>query len=365
MFNMTGEFGDFFVDFSQQYELISRGLGQKSPSSSAISSYSGPVSGSGSHSQTPPRGSIEVSNSTASLSTINLQLAIRTATTRSETLESLHRLLATSQVTQMLFSGDKALEKAAEESTLLQNLSEHVPALVMLDIVCSSKLEAVTAKRIVELATSRSLDVLQSASKRLGVSKRVSQTHDVLTVGGPFALLQMLSDVLGYFMNFGINVPAPTLTTPIYSSPHTLLTSGDHQLQVESIVKSKTFTDTYRDTREKIEQELGQLSSETKKDLFAELSECTPVEEPSSFSQRVKTSPVSVFDELIRALCSGKQVVPRDDHSSQEVGDVGMASFLWQFVRYVSKLLEFLTRCLGLGGACECMYTCAGFYFHS
>ncbi len=356
MFNMTGEFGDYFVDFSQQYELISSGLGQKSPSHSARSSYSNSasVSGSGSHSQTPPRGSL-ASDQASSLSTINLQVAIQTATTRSETLENLHRLLAPSQVTQMLFSGDKVLEKAAEESTLLQSLSKHAPVLVMLDIVCSSKLEAMTAKRIVELATSRSLDVLQSVNSKLEGNKRssrVSQTHDMLTIGGPFALLQMFSDILGYFMNFGVGTPNnSSLLTPTYSSPHTLLTNEGHQLQVESIVNSKTFVDTYREAREKIERELVQFSSQTKKELFDELLECVAVEEPSSFSQRAKTSPVSVFDELIRALCSGKRVEKLQDNN--EVGDVGVTSFLWQFVHYVSRLLEFLTRCLGLGGNCK------------
>lgn len=357
MFNMTGEFGDYFVDFSQQYELISSGLGQKSPSGSTRSSKATPVSGSGSHSQTPPRGSLtsDMPDPIPSLSTINLQVAIQTATTRSETLENLHRLLAPSQVTQMLFSGDKALEKAAEESALLQSLSKHVPVLVMLDIVCSSKLEAMTAKRIVELATSRSLDVLQSVGTNLDGNKypsRVSQTHDILTVGGPFALLQMFSDILGYFMGFGVTAPNSSLLTLTYSSPHTLLTNGGHQLQVESIVNSKTFLDTYREAREKTERELAQFSSHTKKELFEELSECVSVEDPSSFSQRVKTSPASVFDELIRAL-SGKQVEKL--HDDQESGDVSMTSFLWQFVRYVSRLLEFLTRCLGLGGTCKCI----------
>ena len=360
MFNMTGEFGEFFVDFSQKYETISRGLGQKSPASSVRSS-----AGSGSHSQTPPRGVAMDTISTASLSQINLQLAIRTAATSSETLESLHRLLAPSMVSQMLFSGDMTLEKAAEESSQLQTLSEHVPALVMLDIVCSNKLEPVLAKRIIELATSRCLDVLRSVGLKWEGSKRASrgsQSHDFTSAGGPFVLLQMFSDVIGYFMSFGVAPTAPTLTTPTYSSPHTLLMSGSHQLHFESIVSSKTFSDAYRDARERVEQELQQFSSEAQNELFEELTQCVPVEEPSSFSTRAKSTPTSVFDELIRALSSGKStVVGGGVHPVAELDEGGGAavstSFLWNFVRYVSKLLEFLGRCLGLGGACEQTHT--------
>ena len=88
----------------------------------------------------------------------------------------------------------------------------------------------------------------------------------------------------------------------------------------------------------------------TKKELFVELSECVSVEEPSSFSQRVKTNSVSIFDELIRAL-SGKRV--QKTQNDVEMKDAHVTSFLWQFVRYVNRLLEFLTRCLGLGGTCK------------
>lgn len=375
MFKMEGDFGGFFVDFSEQYELISQELVQKSRTSTPakFTSSSAPGSGSTSHSQTPPRRSLESSLTPSALSQINLQMAIRTATTSSEVLESLHRLLAPSQISQMLFSGDTALEIAAEESVMLQSLTKNVPTLVMLDIVCSSKLEPLIAKRIVELALSRSQEAVNSKwdSSMQKRSSRVSQTHEI-TLSGPLRLLQMFSDVLGYFTNFGVVPTSPGLTTPSYSSPHSLLTTGGHQLGVDAIVNAKTFSDSYLEAREKVERELIQFSSQEHSELFTELSQSLSLDESSSFSQRYQTklSPVSVFDELIRSLhththslislsgsSKGSALVRQSSFVGvQNLGEVGGAvstSYLWQFVRYITKLLELLIRCLGLGGSCE------------
>ena len=361
MFEMQGKFEEEFVRFSKLYELVCQELSQKSRSMS------------------PKLSSSQVGPATQMVSTpstqhMNLQEAIISAKNSSVALESLHRLLRPTSINDMLFSGDEQYEKLAQDSAMLQTLKDHVPALVELDIVCSSRVDGQVAKRILELASGRCQAVMERLHSKADhrKSSRLSQPHDVV-LGGPFALLQTLSDVSGYFTFFGA-LPSPEgLVPPPHTSPHALLTTFTHHFRVSSVMNTKSFADSYREAREKLENKVSQwqlyLDSRaiaSTSELFTAESSPSVEETISASLQRSKRIVAGVFDELIRSLRSNPHspVLPGSlrERSLMRHASVGSlqrlssldesspppaASFLWQFSRYVAKLVELLVKCFG------------------
>lgn len=368
MFEMEGKFGEVFVHFSEQYELVSQELSQRSHFSSPKQSPSlTPGSEMVSVAPSPVR-SASVPPSGAQM---NLQVAIMNATSSSIALESLHRLLAPTSINQMLFSGDEQLEKAAQDSVLLKTLMEHVPTLVMLDIVCSSKVDGQVAKRIIELAASRCQPVLEAPHTRGDLvhrkQVRVSQTHDV-PLRGPFPILLTFSDISGYFTFLGTTPSTQGLPPLPHTSPHSLLTTFTYQFRVSSIMNTKMFVDSYQEARERLRQLLAQSQLEGRegREIITEIAQTSPAEESFS-SQRHRHYSGSIFDELVRALKSSphsstlpsssreRSLMRQPSTTSLALGLEGVAGagFLLQFGRYLSKLVELLLRCLGGGSSGE------------
>ena len=366
MFEMEGKFGEVFVHFSEQYELVSQELGQRSHSSSPKQS---PSLTPGSEMVTPSP--VKLASAPPSGAQMNLQVAIMNATNSSVALESLHRLLAPTSINQMLFSGDEQLEKAAQDSVLLKTLVEHVPTLVMLDIVCSSKVDGQVAKRIIELAASRCQPVLEAPHARGDFVHRkpvrASQTHDV-PLRGPFPILLTFSDISGYFTFLGTAPPTQGLPPLPHTSPHSLLTTFTQQFRVSTIMNAKMFVDSYQEARERLRQLLAQSQLEGRdgREIITEIAQTTPVEESFS-SQRHRHYSGSIFDELVRALKSAphsstlpslsreRSLMRQASTTSLALGLEGVVGvgFLWQFGRYLSKLVELLLRCLGGGSSSE------------
>ena len=363
MFKMEGQFGEAFVRFSEQYELVSQEMGQRSHSSSPRHSPSlTPGSEIITIAPSPAKSTLYVPPSGTQM---NLQVAIMNATNSSAALENLHRLLAPTSINKMLFSGDEQLEKAAQDSALLKTLVEHVPVLVMLDIVCSSKVDGQVAKRIIEIATGRCQGVIETLHLRgdLGHRKpaRVTQTHDV-SLRGPFPILLTFSDISGYFTFLGTAPPTQGLPPLPHTSPHSLLTTFTHQFRVTSIMNAKMYTDSYQEARERLKQLLdkGQLEGKAGSDIFAEMAQAAQSEEAIS-SRKYQRFSGSIFDELVRAMNSNphsptfptssreRSLMRRSSSSSLTLVLEGVANvnFLWQFGRYLSKLVELLVKCLG------------------
>jgi hypothetical protein len=400
MFAMEGKFGDAFIKFSEDFEQVGSELSrrphaqQQGVKGSHSSSPSGkPLSRDVTTSLTQSvstslkgkpevkrRSSSEAPSAPTSAST-SLQAAILTATSSSGPLDCLHRLLVSADINRMLFSGDEQLEKVAQESPILRGLSDHVQALIMFDLVCSSRIDGQLAKRILEMAVSRS----QSHHSKATVSlRRVKGSHPGsaapdLAVGGPFLLLHTFYEVAGYFSFPGAQ--QQSVTQQPYGSPHSLLSGALHQLDITTVRNSKTFVDSLRNSREKLEYIIGQKRSElsaTTSEILLELSQSSgTTEETPPTAQQQQQSTVTVFDDVVRALSgtpdflslspsspspsstsssSKEQSLMRRPPSSSlrlsllddSQGHGVRYAYVRQFSRYLVKLVELLIKCLAV-----------------
>ena len=395
MFAMEGKFGDAFIKFSEDFEQVSSELSRRPQQPGIKGSHSSSPSGRPSSRDTtsslmqslstPLKGKPELKRrlssealSTPSPASTSLQAAILNATSSSGPLDCLHRLLVSADINKMLFSGDEQLEKVARESAMLRGLSDHVQALIMLDLVCSSRVDGQLAKRILETAVNRS----QSLQSKAVSLRRVKGSHPgngapELVVGGPFLLLQMFYEVAGYFSFPGVQQQSVVVHQP-YSSPHSLLSGSLHQLDVTTVRNSKAFVDSLRSSREKLEFILDQKQSQlsgTTSEILLELSQSTGTTEEAPSSTAQQQSTVTIFDDVIRALSgtpdflslSPSSPSPSSSSSSKEQSLMRRPSsslrlallddsqghgvhyaYVRQFSRYLVKLVELLIKCLAI-----------------
>lgn len=382
MFGMEGQLGEALITFSEDFETVSSELSRRPAQATHSTSPSTKSTLKHVTSQAPSQGKTNegsrrnFSSEASPSASISLQAAILNATSSSEPLDCLHRLLAPSNISKMLFSGDKELEKVAVDSALLRRLSDHVPSIIMLDLVCSGKVEGRVAKRIVEEAVSRSQDVVQSLYSRGASMHKLKRslsnggTSEGLA-NGPFLLLHTFYEVVGHFVYPG-TLHSSVFQHP-YGSPHSLLTALPHHLDVSSLTQSKSFADSLREAREKLEyticQKQSELSSSTP-EILMDLSQGAGGSHDTSSSSPKHGKIATIFDEVVRALSgtpeflssampsSGKDRclmrrptstlrLPYMDDSPGHLR-VGVA-YVRQFSRYLVKLVELLIKCLGVG----------------
>ena len=201
--------------------------------------------------------------------------------------------------------------------------------------------------------------------------------------GGPFALLKLMSDVsVRHFpqtaaaaQHFFTHAQTTLVHLP-YSSPHALLTSCTHVLSPSAISQAKLFQETYREAREKLEsemdasrQEVHLASSEGHGDIFEQLVRLVGSSSSSAEGGGGVTSPTplrrqtsttgNIFNEVIRAVHSSASLdhtlsspptmpLPSSTHhAAGERGEGrGTVSYVWQFSKYISKLVDLLVKCL-------------------
>lgn len=400
MFAMEGKFGDAFIKFSEDFEQVSSELSRRPHAQQQGVKGSHSSSPSGKQSSRDTTSSLTQSLSTSlkgkpemkqrsssealsvpSSASTSLQVAILNATSSSGPLDCLHRLLVSADINRMLFSGDEQLEKVAQESAILRGLSDHVQALIMLDLVCSSRVDGQLAKRIVEMAVSRSQS---HHSKAVASLRRVKGSHPgsasaELVAGGPFLLLQTFYEVACYFSFPGAQ--QQSVVQQPHGSPHSLLSGSLHQLDVTMVRNSKTFVDDLRNSREKLEYIIGQKRSElsaTTSEILLELSQSSSgtTEETPPTAQQQQQSTITVFDDVVRALSgtpdflslspsspspsstsssSKEQSLMRRPPSSLRLsllddsqGHRVRYAYVRQFSRYLVKLVELLIKCLAV-----------------
>ncbi len=400
---MEGKLGEAVIRFSENFEEVGRELSQQSravnetPPQTKRSSEGSSVSSSShfhstniSQSGTPPVMQSQPlppgqplpppgQQGHINLPSMNLQVAIMNASSSYSPLQRLHQLLAPPTVHQMLFSGDAELEEVAYEHGGLAHLSEHVPSLIMLDMVCGQKIGGAIALKIIEMAQDRLGDALVKEA-----------------TGGPFALLNLVSESSVYFPQTTIasrNMAQNSLIPQPHVSPHALLTATTHSLTLNAISLMRTFSDTYREAREKLEKEINVSFSEISagrhqgvEDVFDQLAQLVALEDSADMDScggssgsnrafpisplRQQTSPLgSIFDELVRALHSipplhgvysegvlsrsssnsgGKERQGQQQQRLELAAESGNKSYLWQFSRYIRKFIELVVKCLGM-----------------
>ena len=401
--HMAEQFGEAVIHFSEHFEEVGRELSRQShvvdmPSRLRHSSL-GSASSSRAHSinvsrcetpqysssPKPPPLSTDTSQSVLQSqgsgqsqggplgSSMNLQVAIMNARSSFDPLQSLHQLLAPPTVHQMLFSGDSELEILAGEDEGLVRLVNHVPSLVMLDMVCGQTISGSIAIKLLDMASDRLHSDLSS----------------IADVSGPFALLKLVSDASIHYPEF-ISFPSQSaLVSPPYTSPNSLLTLATYILTPSAISQARTFADMYRVAREKLEAEIDISSTEIlvgkegcSSDIFSQLTQLVMAEgNPASLTTlmsplRKQTPPSgNIFDELVRVLHStppvqnlypasitsrGDKFLSRFHRQTSDSGaEPAVVSYLWQFSRYISKLIELLVKCLSIKDASKIFFVCS------
>ena len=336
MFVMEGQLGEALVHFSEQFEIISRDLIVQSRSSTPRPSPSA---------LTPVSEMSAASGSGAGVGGVMLQTAILSMSSDPAALESLHRLLAPAVTSRMLFASNPQLEQVAQDIPLLVTLQENVPALTMLDIVCSNRVEGATAKRVIQMAVTRSktaLDLLPAnmeshhtarKGERRSSHDRKSTPADRNTLMGPLSLLHIFSEVSGYFI-LRSHTSTSTLT-----SPHSLLTQFPLPLAIDSVMNWKTFMDSYWEARDQVEAAVQQCPFKDVLELAAQ-----PTAAPNLPSR-------PVLNDLVSALRLNPVISRRD-------GGGGGVHFLWHFGQYLTKLVGLLLKCVDnteVEGNVECV----------
>lgn len=383
MFKMEGQFGEDFIRFSENFELVSSELSHKSHSipMTALSSKHTASLIQGSSimlaptKRRPPDDLRRNFNSDASITPASahasLQEAILNATSNYGPLDNLHRLLAPASISKMLFSGDEQLEKISSESAMLRVFSEHVPPLIMLDLVCSSRVDAQIAKRIVELAVSRSQAALQYVRSRSTSLRRVKGSNGGSPegmVGGPFVLLHTFYEVIG--------LQQQGVVSQLFASPHSLLTGLLHYLDVNTFTRSRSFAYSLRNAREKLERIIYQKQSElstSTSEILVELSQSRGSDDHPPPPPSVQQHPnVTIFDDVIRELSGTPEFISTPPSSaSSSTKDLCLmrrpssalrlslsedvpehcgvqCAYVRQFIRYLVKLVDLLSKCLGV-----------------
>ena len=337
MFNMEGQLGESLVLFAEQFEAVSDELKARSQSSTPRRTP---------FSLTPNTDQTRTSTPPISLTGgggVMLQAAIMNATNHSPGLESLHRLLAPANIKEMLFAGNKDLEKTSFDMPLLSLLHNNVPSLIMLDILISRQIEGQTAKRIVNMAVTRSKVALEGLSPCVGDShlsgrrsfqERKSSGGLEKPLQGPLGLLHTLSEVSGYFV---LTSPMSSLTitasspTSSISSPHSLLTQFQLPLRIDIIQQWKEFSDSYWDTRDQLEDLVSMTS--TQGDALELLTQ----------SNGDHNSSQHVFSDVLASM----KLFPSSLRKGDEEG-VEHIKYLYHLGVYLLKFVQLLMNTLGV-----------------
>ena len=269
LFGLTGQFSEALVQFAERYEQVCHELCSPARhggvSSPALTPRSEPTYAS----RRPTPNLLSFGSASQVTGSSHLHLAIQQATRNSVALDVLHQLLAPAHVNHMLFSGDEELARKAREFGLLRAMSERVPALVMLDVVCAANVEVYLSKSIVEQASNRCQpnpgDLLPSSARSVAAKRKVSNDRKLLqffdtSVSGPFALLRVLSDTLGVPVSLTTSAAGPFALS---CSPHCLLTTFSHPITCSSITSFRAFASAYYSARDKLEHILNTTTSTT------------------------------------------------------------------------------------------------------
>ena len=270
---------------------------------------------------------------------LSLQTAILNATNQSPALESLHRLLVPSTITQMLFAGNQELEKSSMDTPLLSLLRENITAITMLDILVSNHIIGQTAKSIVNMAVGRSRVVLDTLSPKVSdshVSGRRSfkeRNGAEKPIQGPIGVLHIISEVSGYFIMNPLVSSAQSAISPTHpiSSPHSLLRLFPLQLRVEAIQGWKEFMDGYSEALEQVESRVQRAMQEG--DVLEQLS--THPETPLIDTQ--------IFEDLNSAM--KLHMAPRFRHGEELEGWNGIP-YLKYLSLYLSKFVKLILNSL-------------------
>ena len=270
MFNMEGKVGESLVHFTEAYIALRQEFRRYSrfstpKSSPQIYSYSDSRSSgettpdSVGSTSTPTVESLKLLG-TAKKETPNiaLQTALLTCITLASPLDSVHKLLASPFINKMLFAGDAELEKHATAIPLLQNLMQHTPTLILLDILCTNHMSGEVARQLVAMATQRSGQFLSTPTSwdAWATGNSMETVADLST---PLSLLKIFVKLSAFYSAFPTSVKEmkskqDTTTTLIknYACPCDFINGYHYKFHGNMIIQ-------YRQFMEDLYEQFGEL----------------------------------------------------------------------------------------------------------
>ena len=311
MFNMEDTVGKSLVRFSEQFEIVSKDLVVQLDVSASPRDRASPLT-------------------TEASEPMALQKAVLMASNKNPALESLHRLLVPTNLSKMLFAGNEELDQSCLDTPLLTSLSENVPSLVMLDLLISNDAKGQIAKKVINMAVSRSKTALECLPSKIADShvsgRRRFQDGQEKPLQGPLNLLHTLSEVSGYFI---VSVPDSLFLS--IDSPHVLFTRYLFPLSIDGIQNLKEFNDTYQEKRNMVESLVSQSSSN--KDILVLLSQ--------GAVEGSKKGEGLVFNELSHSM----SLFPYNSTAAVQVPSIRYIHYL---NAYLSKFVNLLRNSLNL-----------------
>ena len=213
MFNMEGQLGEALVLFTESYIAIKEEFRQTSKFSTPKSSpqvynymdskSSGETTPDSNKSSTPTVESLKLLGAAKKETpNIALQTALLTCTTVAPPLDSIHKLLASPFIDSMLFAGDSDLEAQVTVIPTLQTLKQHMPTLILLDVLCTNCMSGDVARRLVAMAAQRCGQIIATIPSSWSSQTAVDPAGlDFLTdLPTPLAVLNIFINLSSFYV---------------------------------------------------------------------------------------------------------------------------------------------------------------------
>ena len=212
MFNMEGQLGEALVLFTESYISIKEEFRQTSAFATPKNSpqvynhmdsrSSGETTPDSNKSSTPTVESLKLLGAAKKEApNIALQTALLTCTTVAPPLDSIHKLLASPFINNMLFAGDGDLEAQVTAIPVLHSLTQHMPSLILLDILCTNSMSGDVARRLVAMAAQRCGQIIGTMPSSWNTQTSVDPAGlDLLTdLPTPLAVLNIFINLSTYY----------------------------------------------------------------------------------------------------------------------------------------------------------------------
>ena len=358
MFNMEGKVGESLVHFTESYIALRQEFQRYSRFSTPKTSpqvYSSYLDSRSSGETTPDSMS---SNSTPTVDSLKLlgtgkkdtpnialQTALLTCTTLASPLDSIHKLLASPFINEMLFAGDAVLEKHATSIPLLQDLIQHTPTLILLDILCTNFMSGEVARQLVAMATQRSGQVLPTGQDSWTVSNPTKAGVESPT---PLSLLKVFVELSAFYSALPTTVKEvkskqDTATTLIrnFTCPCDFINGYHYRFHGNTIIQYRQFMEDLYEQFGELEIMIEQVFTQ-QLDVLEYIKDAKPTK-PGSISEQHQT-----IRTLIITLDKGWSSLDEADNAERLAG----VNYLQSLYAHLCNITSMLYTLFTVHGKC-------------
>lgn len=276
---------------------------------------------------------------------IALQTALLTCTTLASPLDSIHKLLASPFINEMLFAGDAVLEKHATSIPLLQDLIQHTPTLILLDILCTNFMSGEVARQLVAMATQRSGQVLPTGQDSWTVSNPTKAGVESPT---PLSLLKVFVELSAFYSALPTTVKEvkskqDTATTLIrnFTCPCDFINGYHYRFHGNTIIQYRQFMEDLYEQFGELEIMIEQVFTQ-QLDVLEYIKDAKPTK-PGSISEQHQT-----IRTLIITLDKGWSSLDEADNAERLAG----VNYLQSLYAHLCNITSMLYTLFTVHGKC-------------